>query len=100
VSPCAGCSFEIADNSEVSALHGCAATPWGSAPSNGVGVSEPSWRFPDRPMQDAPFFLASAEHTIINAQGCSLHIKVAGDHDRVHYEALGGGVISFSRIIL
>jgi hypothetical protein len=51
-------------------------------------------------MQDAPFFLASAEHTIINAQGCGLHIKVAGDHDRVHYEALSGGVISFSRICL
>jgi hypothetical protein len=52
--PCAGCSFEIADNSEVSALHGCAATPRGSAPSNGVGVSEPFSRSPDRPMQNAP----------------------------------------------
>jgi hypothetical protein len=30
--PCDGCCFEIADNNGVSALLGCAATPYGSVP--------------------------------------------------------------------
>ena len=48
----------------VSVLRGCAATPWGSAPSNGVGVSEPFSRSPDRPMQNSPFSRPQPEDTL------------------------------------
>jgi hypothetical protein len=47
--------FEIADNSEVSALRGVAAMPRGSALSTGVGVSEQPRRSLVCPMPDASF---------------------------------------------
>ncbi len=49
VFPYAGCFFEIADNSDVSDRSGCAAKPYGSAPSTEIGASELLRRFLVRP---------------------------------------------------